>query len=940
MAEKVKIGKVAVIACGVLGADLRHISERLGRELEMDFLPGGLHEDPPVLRQRVQEKVDQLSADESIERIVLGYGVCGRGTVGIRAGRVPLVIPRVHDCIALFLGSDKAYQEQFRKFPGTYYISKGWMLEKVQPASQEEKVNINAFVRNFEQIEEKHGREKAEHVRDFMNSWRRNYQRAVFIRTPGQDDDRSREYAQGMARECGWRFEQLEGSSMLLEKAITATQSDDDVLVVPPGYETVFDAVRGRINAAPLSGDAGRWLRNRVEVIRTEGGGNGQAVKIGLGIDAGGTYTDAVVYDFEHRRVLERSKALTTRWDFKEGISEALQGLERDVLARAELVSISTTLATNAIVEGHGQTVGLLVMPPYGIYDPSDISHSPKAALSARMDIDGREIEAVDESQVRRTAREMINQHGVRAFAVSGFASTVNPEHELTVKRILRDEFGLGVTCGHELSEMLNFRTRAVTAVLNARIIPILQRFLEEMRQTLDAFGIRAPMTVVKGDGTLMGLSLAMERPVETILSGPAASAAGARQLTGLDEALVVDIGGTTTDTASLRGGAVRTCQGGTSVGGHHTHVRALDMRTRGLGGDSLIALVEMQLRIGPGRVAPMAWLAQKWPAVHEALEMMVHRVEHYWADTRVTQFAVRTSHSEPLDLTDREKRILEILSERPRPLDELAHLSGDESWSLLNLSRLREHSLVQLCGLTPTDLLHVRGDFVRWDAEASRLMCRMMSRILHVGVSEFIRMGLERFEQDLALELLKKMLDEHIEVDRIEHEETADRMIRLWLDGTGRDVKVSFSSQVPIVGIGAPAGLFLPGAARRLQARAVIPEHADVANAVGAITSMVEIVRHVRIRPDEEAGFVIEGLAGAEKFEDFDRASDYARQILVESVREQALRAGTSHAGVETITNDEVVTTSWGTELFMGRSVTAKISGRPDIKLLGKNAV
>jgi N-methylhydantoinase A/oxoprolinase/acetone carboxylase beta subunit len=173
-------------------------------------------------------------------------------------------------------------------------------------------------------------------------------------------------------------------------------------------------------------------------------------VKHGLRIDAGGTYTDVVVFDFQNQRLLGKSKSLTTPWDFTIGIKKALSRLEMSLLKKVDLVCVSTTLATNAIVEGKGRTVGLLVMPPYRFYEPSDIPHSPIRVISGRLEIDGRVIEPVDVTPVRRYGRDLIEKSGVEAFAVSGFASTINPEHEILVKKVLREETGLCVTCGHE----------------------------------------------------------------------------------------------------------------------------------------------------------------------------------------------------------------------------------------------------------------------------------------------------------------------------------------------------------------------------------------------------------------------------------------------------------------------------------------------------------
>ena len=246
---------------------------------------------------------------------------------------------------------------------------------------------------------------------------------------------------------------------------------------------------------------------------------------------------------------------------------EALSGLGSRQVREIQLVSVSTTLATNAIVENDGQKVGLLLMPPPGFDEHQESIHAPQAVLTARLDITGKELAAPDDAQIRRIARRMCDDQGVEAFAVSGYAGSINPDHELAVKRVLLSETGRFVSCGHEMSQLLNFKMRAQTAVYNARIVPRLTRLLKDVAAVLEQTGIRASVMVVRGDGTLMSQHLAMQRPVETILSGPAASVAGARHLTGLDDAVVIDMGGTTTDIAALENGRVRLCESGSHVG-------------------------------------------------------------------------------------------------------------------------------------------------------------------------------------------------------------------------------------------------------------------------------------------------------------------------------------------------------------------------------------
>jgi len=621
---------------------------------------------------------------------------------------------------------------------------------------------------------------------------------------------------------------------------------------------------------------------------------------------------------------------LTTKWDFTEGIGEALSALEEKLLAQVELVAVSTTLATNAIVEGHGQKVGLLLMPPYGLFDPADVGYEPKAAIRGKLEIDGRELEPVDEEQVCKVVGQMVREEQVRAFAISGFASTINPAHELTVKKIIKEETDYSVTCGHELSQLLNFRTRARTAVLNARIIPRLEKLLSELEQVLEARGISVPIMVVKGDGSLIAAQVARDKPVETILSGPAASVAGAKHLTGRSAALVVDMGGTTTDTAALKDGAVRVCQGGTRVGGYKTHVKALEMRTIGLGGDSLIVWKEGRFSVGPRRVAPIAWLGAKTSGATAALNYLQGRLDDYRSSTDAMQIVTLTGHTEELILTAEEQAIIELLRERPYALDELAEKTENGYWSVLRLKRLQEHSVVQRCGLTPTDLLHVKGDFQRWDTSAAQRMCEMVSSIADLGPEELVEQLLEEVTRKLAVELMKKQLDEETEADKLDDCAVCQVLFKNMLDGGKADYRVKMELHRPVIGIGAPVHYFLPRAAKLLGSESIVPQDADVANAVGAISSNIVVRRQVRIKPSDEGGFVIEGLAGARNFDKLEQAHTWAARELEQQVRQQGQAAGTRGATLEIAVDDTISSTADGRALFMGRVLTAQLVGQP----------
>jgi N-methylhydantoinase A/oxoprolinase/acetone carboxylase beta subunit len=665
-------------------------------------------------------------------------------------------------------------------------------------------------------------------------------------------------------------------------------------------------------------------------------------IKTGLGVDAGGTYTDAVIFDLEKNRTVCKAKSLTTRWDFTVGISKALEQLDQEFLRKIELVSLSTTLATNAIVENEGQKVGLMIMPPYGLDIAQNIPYRPKSVIQGQLDITGSEIMPVNPDEIRSVVNQMIGNHNVTAFAVSGFAGSINPEHELQVKQIIQEKTGLFVSCGHELSDNLNFQTRAITAVLNARIIPRLANLLLDLETVMERHGIDSPVVVVKGDGTLMSSEMAKMRPVETILSGPAASVAGARHLTGIRDALVVDMGGTTTDTAALSSGLVSLNEQGSNVGGHRTHVKALDIRTTGLGGDSLIRYERAQFLIGPKRVAPIAWLGRNWPGAETALNYLGLHLKHYRTSTRRMQILVKTGDVKSMQLSPLEEEIIRLLEQRPYSLDELLHVTGAIAEGSLHFERLEENFIIQKCGLTLTDLLHVNGRFEEWDTETARQYAGFYSFLAHMPMPEMIDRILELGVKRLSMELLKRRLDDEMDPDKMEDCPVCKTLIHHLLNDQHPNYEVAIDFKHPVIGVGAPIKFFLPQAVVPFKAKAVLPEHADVANAIGAITSHVFIQKQLRIVPGGEDGFIIEGISGARKFKNIEDADRFAREALTDLVHKKAIEAGTSSRSITFETNDSIPLAATGEAVFLKRTISASLKGHPDLvvkKVPQKNA-
>ncbi len=249
----------------------------------------------------------------------------------------------------------------------------------------------------------------------------------------------------------------------------------------------------------------------------------------------------------------------------------------------------------------------------------------PSAAIRRSSSQGGHTITGAEQAPLDLIATPAaIRKHAPHAdaFAVSGYFGVLNPAHELRVRELVRQLTGLPVTCGHELTSNLHAPAAPMTAALNARLIPYIEQLIASVRQILAEKHIRAPLMVVKGDGSLMDARVAVERPVETILSGPAASVVGARYLCGEADVLVVDMGGTTTDIACLQEGRPASSLEGATVGGWRTMVEAIAVHTSGLGGDSEVTFdVDAGMLVGPQRVVPLSLLAHQYPHVLPILE-------------------------------------------------------------------------------------------------------------------------------------------------------------------------------------------------------------------------------------------------------------------------------------------------------------------------------
>jgi N-methylhydantoinase A/oxoprolinase/acetone carboxylase beta subunit len=630
-----------------------------------------------------------------------------------------------------------------------------------------------------------------------------------------------------------------------------------------------------------------------------------------LGIDTGGTYTDGVLLEYHSRRVLASHKSLTTKRDFSLGIEEVIRGIHIEEPSAVKMVSISTTLATNAIAEGKGKRVALLLIG----YDPDLITSFKMGGCFATPhyyyfagghDLYGREKEALDLPAILAKVGEIKSQ--VDALAVSSYFSPLNPEHEIRACNAISGICNLPIVLGHQLSTKLGSVERATTAALNSSLLAVLQDFVIAVRRAMERRRIDAPLMVVRGDGTLMSDEFAARTPVETIHSGPAASAMGGRFLSRLGDMLIVDVGGTTTDLALIQEGQVAVSEEGATVSDYKTAVKAANLLSIALGGDSHIALNrENEITIGPERVVPLSYLARQYSPVKKRLKTLSRRT---WSQTDPDRleywFLMREPKDEERLRTGREKALVELLSDGPQPVPEiLKHLN------LLHVGQagadeLLRREIIGKAGLTPTDLIHVEGGYTPWDVEAASLALDAFSRHLFCEPAEIRQQVWGRITETIVAAIVTFLSGKKLRRSgRPEDNDIGSWFFYNSIYATHPQLETGFRLRQPIVGIGAPAGIFLKTVADVFHTDLILPEYHQVANAVGAVAGSVMVAEEILVYPRMSSegldviGYFVQAGDARQEFEEVSDALNHARALSRERVLGAAIRSGAGNPQV-----------------------------------------
>jgi len=651
--------------------------------------------------------------------------------------------------------------------------------------------------------------------------------------------------------------------------------------------------------------------------------GGGINIAIGIGIDTGGTYTDAVILDIENKTILGASKALTTKEDLSIGILQALDALPGDYIKQCGMISLSTTLATNACVEDRGGNAALIFFggdhrvinkygAEYGLPKTDEIYLQESYSTFSG----GFEREPDWEKFQEAVENNFFGLDGIGIIEI--YAMKNSAEIEKKAKEIFLQKHNITVVCGHELFNELNSLRRGASTLLNARLFPVIKSFINAIIAAVAERGANAPLFIVRSDGSLMSDKYANIRPVETLLCGPAASVMGCAYLSNERDNIIIDMGGTTTDIAIIKEGIPIKAVGGVQVGKWKTFVSGLYIKTFGLGGDSAVHYKNNRMILEEYRVVPLCVAAEKYPCIINNLEKLLSGGNKHMKYMHEHYVLLKDIDDNPR-YTDDEKTLCWALKAGPLSLREAAECVSGRDVFNFDSSRLIKDEIIQCIGFTPTDVMHIKGDFVKYPVEASELGARYVAMNLDVSVDEVC---------NLVYDEIKRKLYKNVIVALLENKELHYRQ-----QGVGKDIErlidesycaatsgrefcsnvfvsSAFTTDYKLTGVGAPIRIFLEDVAGLLGSSAIIPEHYEVANAIGAIVGSVSVNYTVDIRPNYSSfgisGYTVSGLIETRIFENIKEAEAFAASEAIAGARAEAYRRG-ARGEIETICALEV---------------------------------
>lgn len=619
-----------------------------------------------------------------------------------------------------------------------------------------------------------------------------------------------------------------------------------------------------------------------------------------LGIDAGGTFTDLAFLDGNTNSVKAKVKIPTAHDDLVSTIDHGLNLILEQIDASViHSLNLATTLATNAIVENKLHPAALVLIGYEKDVIEAAIANNTFNTqhiilISGGHDNQGNEAAPLDVAALRREIMALPKH--IEAVAVSGFFSIRNTNHEILATSIIKEvRPDVFISYGHDLSTDLNAVKRATTTLLNAGLIPIVIDLLTSVEKVCKSKGINIPITIVRGDGTIVSAEWAKSHPVEMILSGPAASACGGYFLANADkrnrDSWVVDIGGTTTDIIHLDSdGKPSLLEEGATVADHKTLIKAIDIYTFGLGGDSRVLFGKTTgLSLSNRRVRPLCSLATEYPEILNELREL-EKLGHIDEPLFIIPGKQKPSN-------DLETSILRRLTDGPHHKQNLLKRVRLLKKHYKQIDLMEEKGMLEYASFTPTDALYVLGLLHKWNKEAADLGAELMvDGIKNKSAQDIARSVIDSAVKTICAAIFRKCLS--TEGIHLEKGGEGDQIMNYALSRDAKsnplNHKVQLKLDALLIGAGAPSWAFVPSIGEILHENASLPADGDVAGAVGAAIGSFSMTYPVKIMiSTDHKNFRVYYPLGTADFDDLEKAVNFIYDFMVPWLIDRAKEAG-----------------------------------------------
>ena len=548
-----------------------------------------------------------------------------------------------------------------------------------------------------------------------------------------------------------------------------------------------------------------------------------------LGVDTGGTYTDAVIVNDKDWKIEAKAKAFTCHENLSEGIDECINNMPHGLLEQVKEVHLSSTIAVNSILENRFDRVGLLKI---GNDNEAEYPANYIMTMEAPVENRYRHYLCGKASEIKKIHKTFAGNVDYVVVASDEKKDISGIEHMMA--DIVGKEVDVDTFCASDYSDEANSSERIISAMLTIYLKPVVESLVKSVKKIMESHSIHAELRVVNAMGETITCDEAQKKPLSTLFSGLAASVAGGLGLYEESDFLMVDMGGTSTDITRIIGGNFREVRSSSKIGKYTVKEKTMAVQTFGIGGDSHIRInLRGEIVAGPRKVIPICFMSCRYPYLVEELKTCRKPDDYDMLTVQEVDCFIGIKEN-IAGLTSDEREIVKYLKDNPHNVFVIAEKFRRDP-DALHLDKLMKAGAVRLISVTPTDVLHSEGLYTVWNVNGANAAIKHMAKQL--GMTK--TMCITKMRSAVTEKLIKACMQSIANFEKhcfdFDDSRGASFMLERYYGREESILETKFEINKPILALGAPAAEWMKDVAVELNAKLVVPEHGEVANAFGA---------------------------------------------------------------------------------------------------------